>query len=476
MHSPSKRSSKPGMAPAPAPTGPSMPTTAPILPASLKTTKAAAPNSSSVHPKSPNLVMSPSSSKSTRSTGTKTAPSTHPSSRSQGHSKTRTPSRLSKSGKSGKTGIVEHQQKGTHSRGRTPGRKRSHSSKMSPSRTSTPIRKRTHSAKPGVAKKATTPTSDRKQSQDKSYTQPRTSTQERSASQPRNTHQEKSPKSPGASDPGSSSRVAVIPSRAKSHSLSRTALMSSSKSPVASRRAKSYSQVTSPSREQTHTVIDLTDLSGTVKSYKQDSSLSRTQSFSRSRTPSRTRSHSRSRTPRRSRSHSHKRTHNRLPQSREAKLGDVQSRVLGEAAKDSRGGHPAKAPRAPVMQRGCIARFPACPAHPEHGHSPTPAAPARARRWRLQGRALRLRSESLGERASERESEGRAGLRARARPDGPFVAVGGKRGSETRAACRARAGAGVGLRSSRPRWTWYSPQHRASNGAGERGGADAPYK
>lgn len=161
-----------------------------------------------------------------------------------------------------------------------------------------------------------------------------------------------------------------------------------------------------------------------------------------------------------------------LPQSREAKLGDVPSRVLREAAKDSRAGHPAKAPRAPVMQRGCIARFPACPAHPEHGHSPTPAAPARARRWRLQGRALRLRSGSLGERASE----GRAWLRARARPDGPFLAVGGKRGSETRAGCRARAGAGVGLRGSRPRWTWYSPRHGAWHGAGERGGADAPYK
>lgn len=86
-------------------------------------------------------------------------------------------------------------------------------------------------------------------------------------------HQEENPKSPGALDPGGSSRVPAIPSRAKSQSLSRTVLMSSSKSPVAFRRARSYSQVTSPSREQTYTMTDRTDLSGMVKSYKQDSKV-----------------------------------------------------------------------------------------------------------------------------------------------------------------------------------------------------------
>lgn len=92
--------------------------------------------------------------------------------------------------------------------------------------------------------------------------------------------------------------------------------------------------------------------------------------------------------------------------------GEAGGRSEPRAGRSSKGlsaGHPAKAPRAPVMQRGCIACFPACPAHPEHGHSPTPAAPARTRRWRLQGRALRLRSGSLGERASLRGASGDQG-------------------------------------------------------------------
>ena len=94
-----------------------------------------------------------------------------------------------------------------------------------------------------------------------------------------------------------------------------------------------------------------------------------------------------------------------LPQCLEAKLCWVPSRVLGKA-RDSRAGHSAKRPRAPVMQRGCIARFPACPAAPPKlGHSPTPAAPDQARRWRLHARALRLRFGRLGERASERANE-----------------------------------------------------------------------
>lgn len=199
----------------------------------------------------------------------------------------------------------QYQQRHTHSRGRTPGKRGSQSSKTSPHRTSTPNRKRTHSAKPGVAKKARTPTSHRKQSRGKSYSRPRPSTHERSDNWLRHRHRTKSPKLHGALD---GSRLPAIFIRAKSHSPSRTAFKSFSKSPVASRRARSYSQLTSPSREQTHTMTDLAHMSGMIKSYMQVRSLSRTQSLSRSRTPSRTRSHSRSRTPRRSRSHSHKRT------------------------------------------------------------------------------------------------------------------------------------------------------------------------
>lgn len=136
-----------------------------------------------------------------------------------------------------------------------------------------------------------------------------------------------------------------------------------------------------------------------------------------------------------------------LPQCLEAKLCWVPSRVLGKA-RDSRAGHSAKRPRAPVMQRGCIARFPACPAAPPKlGHSPTPAAPDQARRWRLHARALRLRFGRLGERASERANE----RGARARSDGPFPAVDGKRGSEDGEGCRAHAGGGGGLCRSRPR-------------------------
>lgn len=203
----------------------------------------------------------------------------------------------------------QYQQRHTHSRGRTPGKRGCQSSKTSPHRASTPNRKRTHSAKPGVAKKARTPTSHRKQSRGKSYSRPRPSTHERSDNWLRIRHRTKSPKLHGALDTErAGSRLPAIFSRAKSYSPNRTAFKSFSKSPVASRRARSYSQVTSPGREQIHTLTDLTHMSGMIKSYMQARSLSRTQSLSRSRTPSRTRSHSRSRTPRRSRSHSHKRT------------------------------------------------------------------------------------------------------------------------------------------------------------------------
>lgn len=111
-----------------------------------------------------------------------------------------------------------------------------------------------------------------------------------------------------------------------------------------------------------------------------------------------------------------------LPQCLEVKLCWVPSRVLGEA-RDSRAGHSAKRPRAPVMQRGCIARFPACPAPPQartltdaggpgSGSAVAAARPGTAPAFRAARRA--------GERAGE--------LRARARSDGPVPAVGGKRG------------------------------------------------
>lgn len=99
------------------------------------------------------------------------------------------------------------------------------------------------------------------------------------------------------------------------------------------------------------------------------------------------------------------------------------------------------------------------PRHPQLGHSPTDAggpggpgsgsAVATAR----SGTAPAFRK---ARRASERASEGREALRARARSDGPFPVVGGKRGSENREGCRAHIGGGVGLCGSRPRWTWYS--------------------
>lgn len=80
------------------------------------------------------------------------------------------------------------------------------------------------------------------------------------------------------------------------------------------------------------------------------------------------------------------------------------------------------------------------PRHPKHGHSPTPAAPAPALREPLHARALRLRLGRLGKPASEHASEGREAFRARARSDGPFLAIGGKRDSENRAGCTAQAG------------------------------------
>lgn len=163
-----------------------------------------------------------------------------------------------------------------------------------------------------------------------------------------------------------------------------------------------------------------------------------------------------------------------LPQSREAKLGDVPSRLLGEAAKDSR---PVTLPRRrglpscsglyrplPGMPRAPRARTLTDAGSPGSGSAVAAARPGTAPAFREPRRA------------SERARGERGSGRVRGQTDGPFLAVGGKRGSETRAGCRARAGAGVGLRGSRPRWTWYSPRHGASNGAGERGGADAPYK
>lgn len=90
------------------------------------------------------------------------------------------------------------------------------------------------------------------------------------------------------------------------------------------------------------------------------------------------------------------------------------------------------------------------PRHPKHGHSPTPAALARALRERLHARTLRLRLGRQGKQASELASEGREALRARARSVG--------RGAQriAQAAELVPAGCPGGCRS-RPRRTWYSP-------------------
>lgn len=112
------------------------------------------------------------------------------------------------------------------------------------------------------------------------------------------------------------------------------------------------------------------------------------------------------------------------------------------------------------MQRGRSARFPACPAHPDRGHSPGLAAPAQARRWRLHAQALRLRCKW-----SRRESKGREEPRALAQPDGPFLSHCGKRGYRSRATEGARARVAV-LLPALPAFTWYGPRPEGSRSSG----------